>query len=194
MIGPEQTAARFAGACLLGALLGILYGFLRPLRPKHTAAADLLFVCCAFWAWVYLGFAICRGDLRIGYTAGLFVGCLLWEWTVGRLLRPVFSGFWFVVRKIFHFLLLPLQKFFKKIAAFAKFLLASWKKWVTIKWNNRPLGRKSGGTIHGTEKKSLQRSKTGLPSKPHPDQSCGAGCHRIVYGSTADAAQRHSDR
>ena len=76
---PAVAAQRFGMACLLGVLLGVYYGFLRPLRPKLTALSDLLFVLGAGWVWLYLGFAVCRGDLRFGYTCGMFLGWFLWD-------------------------------------------------------------------------------------------------------------------
>ena len=42
------TALTFLGQSILaGAVLGLIYSFLRPLRPKHTAAADSLFLAAA---------------------------------------------------------------------------------------------------------------------------------------------------
>ena len=83
MTAPEEAAGRFLWACLLGLPLGAAYDFLRPLRPKFTAAADGLFLLAVGWAWLYLGFGICRGDLRLGYSAGLLAGGLIWEGTAG---------------------------------------------------------------------------------------------------------------
>ena len=73
MTAPALAFRHFCTACLLGVLLGVYYGFLRPLRPRFTTLSDLLFVLGAGWVWLYLGFAVCRGDLRLGYFAGLFV-------------------------------------------------------------------------------------------------------------------------
>ena len=39
---PVTAAYRMACALALGAALGLLYDFLRPLRPRHTVLADLL--------------------------------------------------------------------------------------------------------------------------------------------------------
>ena len=80
---PALAAQRFGAALLLGATLGIFYGFLRPLRPRFTWLSDTLFVLACFWAWLVLSFGVCLGDLRIGYTAGIGLGCLLWEATAG---------------------------------------------------------------------------------------------------------------
>ena len=94
MTPPETAGANLAAACLLGALSGLVYGFLRPLRRRSAWAADSIFVLFTFLVWLYLGFGICGGDLRLGYWMGLLTGGFLWEMTAGRLLQPVFSGFW----------------------------------------------------------------------------------------------------
>ena len=44
---PALGAWQFAMACLVGALLGLVYGFLRPLRRKHGPLGDALFVAAA---------------------------------------------------------------------------------------------------------------------------------------------------
>lgn len=90
---PETAAYRLVCALALGAALGLLYGFLRPLRPKHTVLADGLFLLGVFWVWLYYNFALCGGDIRLGCCGGLLAGGLAWESTAGRWLRPVFGGF-----------------------------------------------------------------------------------------------------
>lgn len=132
MTTPILAAQRFGIACLLGVILGLYYGFLRPLRPKYTALSDSLFVLGAGWVWLYLSFAVCRGDLRLGYTAGLFAGGFGWEMTLGRALRPAFSFFWRGVGIALRFILFPFQIFLKKIVKIIKFLLAFGKKAGTI--------------------------------------------------------------
>ena len=71
MTQPAVAAACFGAALLMGGALGVLYGFLRPLRPRLTHLADALFVVACFWTWIYLAFAVCGGDIRFAYTAGL---------------------------------------------------------------------------------------------------------------------------
>ena len=80
---PAQSLRHFGIACLLGVGLGILYGFLRPLRGRLTPLADLVFVVAAFWAWLQLCFGVCRGDIRLGCCMGLPAGIFCWELTVG---------------------------------------------------------------------------------------------------------------
>ena len=48
MTPPELAAGRFLAACLLGAQLGVWYGFLRPLRPRWTALSVSLFLLGLF--------------------------------------------------------------------------------------------------------------------------------------------------
>ena len=74
MTGQIPVFRNLLVALCLGAGLGVVYGFLRPARRSHPHLADLIFVCCAFYAWLWHGFAVCRGDLRLGYTLALLAG------------------------------------------------------------------------------------------------------------------------
>lgn len=145
MNGPELDLHRFLCACGIGLGLGFYYGFLRPLRPRHTRLSDLLFFPALFYGWLYLGFAVCRGDIRMGYTAGLLVGVLFWEMTVGRWLRPVFVWFWRLISRIWRLILWPFEKIFKFFCKKLKKLFAIWKKWFTIIWTNRRNRRRGNG-------------------------------------------------
>ena len=148
MTAPALAAHRFVCCCLLGAALGVYYEFLRPLRPRHTLAADALFLTGCVWAWLIMSFRVCRGDLRLGYSVGLLAGGIVWDLAFGSLIAPIFSGFWKFVRAILGFAVLPAKKF----SEFAKILFASAKKWVTIKWNHRrEKRRKRRGEPIGTE-------------------------------------------
>ena len=100
MTAPGLAAERFFFSFLAGILLGVLYGFLRPLRPGHTVLSDGLFLVGAGAVFLWQGFSLCRGDLRLGYLAGAAAGAVAWEWGPGRPLRPVFSGFWKGCRQI----------------------------------------------------------------------------------------------
>ena len=120
MMTPEQAAYRFFWGLMLGAGLGLLYGFLRPLRRRVCWPADILFVGAAFYAWLYLSFAVCRGDIRIGITAALAIGALLWELPLGKLLRRPFAWFWRLSSRMISFLCSPFQKFFQIIMVFFK--------------------------------------------------------------------------
>ena len=67
MITPALSALRFLLALLSGGALGIVYGFLRPLRPKYTHLSDALFMAVALYFWLFLHFRLCHGDLRLSY-------------------------------------------------------------------------------------------------------------------------------
>ena len=127
-MSPALAAYRMACALALGAALGLLYGFLRPLRPRHTMLSDSLFLAVTAWVWIFLCFGICAGDIRAGYGIGLLAGGIGWDATAGRLLRPIFSQFWRILDKLSRLALVPAKKFF----GFSKFLFASAGKWVTI--------------------------------------------------------------
>ena len=66
MNSPATDARRFLSACALGFVLGIFYGALRPMRRRFPRTADLFFCAALVPAWLYLSFALCRGDLRLG--------------------------------------------------------------------------------------------------------------------------------
>lgn len=152
---PGQEFHRLWIGFLLGLLLGVVYGFLRPLRPKHTVFADSLFLIFLIWAWLYQGFAICRGDLRLGYYLGFPLGAIVWLNTLGRLLSPVFSCFWKVIRCFFRAIFYPFKIIYKKIKNFFISLLASVKKTGTIKSNNDDYVEKITGGIRDGRKKKL---------------------------------------
>ena len=93
MTAPYDALLRLGWALLIGAGLGILYGALRPLRPRFTTAADLFFLICVLMGWVYWGFGICLGDPRPVGLLAMGLGGMTWEKTVGRYLRPFFTDF-----------------------------------------------------------------------------------------------------
>ena len=119
MTAPAVAACRFGWACLIGAGLGGVYGFFRPLRLRRTAAADALFLLAAVWAWTYLSFGICGGDLRLAYHAGMLLGGILFDRTLGRLLQPIFGWFWRCVGSLCAAIMLPAKIFLN----FLKFYL-----------------------------------------------------------------------
>lgn len=146
MTAPLLAAQRFSYAFLTGVVLGFVYGFLRPLRPKYTALSDFLFLAVLLYGWLFLHFRLCQADIRMAYHAAMLLGGFAWELSIGRLLRPVFGTFWNMLYKIWGFLLLP----FKKFSKMSKILLASGQKWVTIYWcNHRHYLSKFGGKNHG---------------------------------------------
>ena len=58
MTAPALAARYFGIACVLGVELGMIYGFLRPLRPRFTVLADTVFVLAAFRMWLVLGLVL----------------------------------------------------------------------------------------------------------------------------------------
>ena len=132
MISPEAALERLLWAALYGACLGLVYEFLRPLRPKSTTLADSIFILCTGWLWLHLSFAICRGDLRVGYWAGLALGFFLCRISAGRLLRPVFYAFWTFLGQLLSLPVRVIRKIFEEIAVFIKKIFASGKKSGTI--------------------------------------------------------------
>jgi hypothetical protein len=189
MIGPETAARWLLWALGIGAILGLFYGFLRPAPFRLRHFWDLLFVLAAFYGWLYLGFGICGGDLRFGCTAALAVGGILFDNTVGRLLRPVFCGFWGVIGKTFRLLRKCIKYFFKKVQKIVNFLLASGKKWFRIKWL-RYSTPTPGGRSHGKKKSSHQAGVQKI--KPH-HQGRIAGSRGAVHRRPGDAARLHPE-
>ena len=111
MNSPREAGLRFLISLGLGGLLGIFYEFLRPLRPKHTLLSDSIFLAGAGYGWLWLNFAVCRGDIRTVWLLGMILGGVATEITLGRLLLPIFRRLWAIVGKIWEILLLPGKKF-----------------------------------------------------------------------------------
>jgi hypothetical protein len=132
MTAPDLAAHRLLWGLLLGAQLGLVYEFLRPLRSRHHAPADLLFVGFGFWVWVWYSFQICAGAIRLGATVALMLGTLLTVCLAGKLLRKLFFPFWRGIFHIFSQFALPVKKFFEKTRIFSKKVFASGKKRGTI--------------------------------------------------------------
>lgn len=114
MTPPAESFRWLLAAFGIGLILGLVHGFLRPLRRKKSWGADLLFVAAMFAGWLYLGFGVCGGDLRLGWLMGMFGGIVLFDALPGRLLRPVFGLFWKYVEQIVSFILRPCKKILKK--------------------------------------------------------------------------------
>jgi hypothetical protein len=184
LTGPALAAQRLIHCAALGLALGLWYGFLRPLQRGRAVLADTLFMLGAGWAWLFAGFALCGGDLRLGYFCAVGAGAWAFDRTLGKLLMPVIFKIWWVFGKIFLFFVAPGKIFLKKV----KILFASAKKWVTIKWNNRPRGRTSGGKTHGKDSKPLQQRADRIPPQQTSDQDRGLRRYRVVYGGTDHSA------
>lgn len=147
MNSPELDVRRFAAAFLIGILLGIVDEFLFPLRQKKPWLSDLLFLPALGYGWLYVSFAVCRGDIRLGYTLGLLVGALAWKNSIAVLFRPIVARIWAGIFQIFTGFFRILKKFFKKVTIFENFLFSSWKKWFTIVWSYRRSKNKQNGGV-----------------------------------------------
>lgn len=92
----------FGGACLLGIPAGLcvdLFRILRTIFPHHSLAVALEDILCCLLCSLFLmcyTYAFARGEFRMYYAAGMLIGFLLYECTVGlilvqflrRMLRP----------------------------------------------------------------------------------------------------------
>ncbi len=118
-MSPAIAAGRFIVSLAMGVGLGAFYSLLRPIRPNWLR--DLGFVAGAFYSWLYLCFAVCRGDFHIGYCVGLGLGGLAWMLTLGKFLQPYIA---FLGEKCRKLLSLPV-KFLRKCKIFIK---TSWQE------------------------------------------------------------------
>ncbi len=126
-MSPSVAAGCFWWGLALGAGLGLWYGFLQPIR--HRFLGDLLFLTGVFPVWLIFCFAVCRGDIRFGLLLSLVVGGVLFHKTLGRLLAPLWRGFWGGISRITG----SFKKFFRKTVGFLKKFLATGEKMSTIK-------------------------------------------------------------
>ena len=140
---PGVVGQRLVGCFLWGVLLGAAADVFKPLHRRLPRLSELLIGLELLFVWLHSSFALCRGELRVGFYLALLLGAGLWEQLFGEVAGALWRNFW-------HFAVLPgkfLRKFFRKIA---NFLFSSWKKWSTIQKNNRPSNHpNSGGTPHG---------------------------------------------
>jgi hypothetical protein len=185
MIPPSEAAARLGISCLLGLVLGLAYDFFHGQPHKHLG--DLLFLPVLFWIWLFLGFFVCRGDLRPGYWTGLGLGFFLWRITLGRFFRPIFAGFW----KILGLPLRLSKKFLQKIHIFIKNLFASGKKSSTMR---KLKNTSQKGVRHGKVQRFSAKHQAGLQAQQQCDQNRGSVRHRHLHGGTSDSGRRHSGR
>jgi len=128
MTVPAVAAQRVLWALAVGAFLGLCYDFLRPLRRRHHAPADTVFVLAALMAWVWYSFKICGGDIRMGGTVTIGLGILLWLGTASIVVRKVFYWFWLAIFRFLRAFTHPLVKIFKKIRLLLKKVFAYGKK------------------------------------------------------------------
>jgi hypothetical protein len=148
MTVPEEAALRVLWGLAVGACLGLCYDFLRPLRRRHNTPADIVFVIAALFGWVWYSFRICGGDIRLGGTAALGMGMLLWLGTVSMAARKAFYWFWLAIFRIISVFLLPFVKIFEKIGLFSKKVFAYGKKRGYNRKSNQKPPQISGGTYY----------------------------------------------
>lgn len=138
MIPPERALRELLFSVWLGLLLGLLWGFLRPLGEKRRSLSDGLFLLGCFVGVIRLAFSVCGGDLRPACVLAAALAAIIEECSLGRLLRRVFYGFWSILTRFRRAVLTLWKKFFKS----AKNVFASAGKWVTIGRNNQDIPRR----------------------------------------------------
>ena len=157
-------AAQLGLGFCLGCGLGLVYGFLRPLRRHRHWPADLLFVVAALLCWVYFSFGICHGSIRVLPTAAIAAGMIAWDATAGKLLRPVFHRFWCGIFALLRFFALPFKKIFQKCKVFVKKVFASLKKRGTMDKNkHKPNRQRKEGRSHGKKAQVQTENQAGFP-------------------------------
>lgn len=125
---PTSAATQFVMSVFIGGALGVVYGFLRPLRPRWVTISDLLFLAATTYGVLFMSFAVAKGDLRPEHLLGMFMGGVLWEAFPGRWLRPVFAMVWLPFWKIMECFSRLFKNFFKKIKKFLLFPLGKREK------------------------------------------------------------------
>lgn len=148
MTAPGEALSRILWGLAVGAMLGLCYDFLRPLRRRRNTPSDLIFVLVALYGWIWYSFRICVGDIRMGGTAALGIGMLLWLGTASMVFRRAFYWFWLVIFKIIRFLTHPFAKIFEKIRLFSKKVFAYGKKRGYNKVNDQNPPQTSGGIYY----------------------------------------------
>lgn len=128
-----MTAPAEAGRCLLTSILlgflpGLLHSFLQPVRVRHRHIADLISVTALFYCWIYVGFGVCGGDLRLGYLLGMLGGWALCICTAGKWLQCLFYGFFHFLSRLFAALRRIIVKIFVFLKKILKVLFAIPKK------------------------------------------------------------------
>ena len=133
MIAPGEALRELLAGAALGGLLGVLWGFLRPLGKRRRNLCDFLFLLALAGGLCRLSFGICGGDLRPACLGAAALGGIGEEMTLGRLLAPVFYGFWSILSRFWG----AVSAFWKNFFKSAKNVFASAGKWVTIGRKNR---------------------------------------------------------
>ncbi|MBQ7793454.1 MAG: spore cortex biosynthesis protein YabQ [Clostridia bacterium] len=120
MLVPIGFEARgFIMLCLAGAACALGYDVLKiifaPLEKRSVFTVLRVFLTCTLWAFVLSFTAMLYNHARLRYfmPLALFLGAVVWIFSVGRIFSAVFSYIWKLFLKIcgiiFKILLTPLQ-------------------------------------------------------------------------------------
>lgn len=123
-----SPGAQLGWALVLGSGLCVVYDFLRPLRFRHHAPADLCFVAVMVALWLDFNFGLCGGRIRFAPNFFLATGFFLWRLTLSRLTKAVFSRFWGGIFCLFRVITFPAKKFLQFLRKIAKKYLQVSKK------------------------------------------------------------------
>lgn len=87
MTEPITEAIYYLKALELGAILAIVFDILTTL-PCSNMWKDILYYFITIFAWFWLSFEVCCGDIRLPYLIGAFGTFLFWN----RLISPKYMS------------------------------------------------------------------------------------------------------
>lgn len=97
-VSVEMQLLLFAGSCLMGIPCGMtadFFRFLRKILPHHTIGVLLEDIfCCTIIALLLAGYmtAFAKGDFRIYYVIGAFLGFVLYECTISGIFNILYKS------------------------------------------------------------------------------------------------------
>ncbi len=127
--------AQFAGAFALGLALAACYDIFRAVRrahPRLTRPLDALYCLLLLLSLLLYALYPGRGEFRVFFYPGIFLGALLWFLTVSTPFLRALRAIGRLIDKIWAFLTAPLRAFRKIIEKFLKYLFSSAGKSVKI--------------------------------------------------------------
>lgn len=83
MTGPVTEAIAYVRALEMGVILAVLFDFLS-LIPASNICKDVLFYCVTVYAWFWLSFYVCNGDIRLPYFIGSIYSFLMWNQVISK--------------------------------------------------------------------------------------------------------------
>ena len=108
-MSPEVIWRLLLCCFLEGVLLGAAADVFRPLHRRFPRLSEGLISLLLVAAWLHSSFAICRGQLRMGFYLALLAGAGLWELLFGAAVGSFWGDFWHcavtpfrIIRKFFH--------------------------------------------------------------------------------------------